>query len=299
MQRKMSSVQVSKEEGKLIRRKLELARMTFKETEETLRKNPVILVPMGSTEQHGAQCPVGDFRIAEALSKAIAQRTDSISAPVIPYSEGAAARNFPGAIPLRADTLYNVVWDVCQGFLRLDLDHLLLVCGDHGNVPILERLIRNMKDQCGIRVAMAEQFRWFTPSWLEELYNQPAPPIGHGGDPVTSLNLHLLPKDVRPDLIEPPERREFQDLQVKSLSQVAFDDHMFYLPIDYDEVSPKGVRGDAAIATREIGEKIWERFTQIGVTIVERFKQVETMCKILARSPRPASTRTTVSNGGR
>ncbi len=261
-------------------KKHELARMTFREAEEAFRKNPVILIPMGSTEQHGPQCPTGDFRIAEALSKAIAERTDSISAPVIPYSEGAAARKFPGAIPLSPETLYNVVWDVCQGFLRFDLDHIMLVCGDHGNVPILERLTRDLKDNNGVRVAMIEQFRWFTPSWLEEVYGRPSPPIAHGGDPITSLNLYLFPNDVRLDLVTPPERRKFQGLQVSSLSQVAFDDHTFYLPIDYTEISPNGVLGDASIARREIGERIWKRFIQIGVEIVERFKEVNTRCEI-------------------
>jgi len=262
----------------MAKQKFELARMTFKEAEQAFRENPVILIPMGSTEQHGPESPVGDFRIADALSKAIAERTGSVSAPVIPYSEGAAARNFAGAIPLRPETLYNVVWDVCQGFLRAGLDHIMLVCGDHGNVPIMERLIRDIKDQSGVRIAMVEEFRWFTPSWLEELYKQPSPPIGHGGDPVYSLNLHLFPDDVRPDLIEPPDRRDFQGLQVKSFSQVAFDDHMFYLPMNYDEVSPNGVRGDATIASREIGERIWERFIQIGVEIVERFRTIQTHC---------------------
>lgn len=260
-------------------KKFELARMTYKEAEEAFRKNPVILIPMGSTEQHGPQCPVGDFRIAETLSREIAKRTGSISAPVIPYSEGASARNFPGAIPLRPETLYQVVWDVCQGFLRFDLDHLMLVCGDHGNIPILERLVRDLKDKEGIRVAMVEQFRWFTPAWLEELYNQPTPPIGHGGDPVTSLNLHLFPEDVRTDLIGPVERLPFQGLRAQGLSQVTFDDHMFYLPLDYDEISPSGVLGDASIASGEIGEKIWKRFIQNGIDIVERFKTIQTRCE--------------------
>ena len=260
-------------------RKYELAKMTYKEAESAFNDNPVILIPMGSTEQHGPQCPTGDYRIANALSLAIAARTGSISAPVIPYSEGAAAKNFPGAVPLRPETLYNVVWDVCQGFLRFGLDHILLVCGDHGNVPILERLTRDLKDKQGIRVAMVEEFRWFSPEWFEELYDQPSPPIGHGGDPVYSLNLYLFPDDVRPDLVRPLERREFQGLKAASLSTVAFDDHMFHLPLDYDEVSPSGVLGDATIASREVGEKIWERFIQKGTEIVERFKKVQTRCE--------------------
>ena len=253
--------------------------MTVTEARQAFSENPVILVPMGSTEQHGPQSPMGDFRIADSLSKDIAANTGSISAPVIPYSEGAAARNFPGAIPLRPETFYNVVWDVCKGFVHHGLDHIMLICGDHGNVPILQQLIREFKDKEGIRIGMVEQFRWFSPEWLEELYKQPSPPIGHGGDPVTSLSLYLFPDDTRPELNEPPIYNKFQDLGVMNFSQVTFDEHMFYLPLDYDEVSPNGVRGDPSICSREVGEKIYKRFIQIGSEIVDRYKKVETRCQ--------------------
>ncbi len=250
--------------------------MTFREAEEAFARNPVVLVPLGSTEQHGPQCPTGDFRLSNALSVEIAKRTNSISAPVIPYSEGAAARDFPGAIPVRPGTLHNLVWDVCEAITGFGVDHVMLVCGDHGNVPILEGLIRDFKDRKGIRIAMVEQYRWFTPEFLAELYGQESPAIGHGGDPITSLNLHKFAEDVRMDLVEPPVRNEFQGLRASSYTQVNFDDHMFYLPVNYSELSPNGVRGDATIASEEIGAKIWSFMVEKGVQIVERFKDVET-----------------------
>lgn len=258
--------------------KHELARMTYREAEEAYQKNPVILVPLGSTEQHGPQTPTGDYRLANALSLDIAKRTGAISAPVIPFSEGAAARDFPGNIALRRETLYNLVWDVCRGFTRFGLDHIMLVCGDHGNVPILEGFIRDFKDAEGVRVAMVEQYRWFTPEWLAELYGRQSPPIGHGGDPIMSLNLHLFPEDVRPDLIETEQKNDFQGLKPLSFTQMGFDSHMFYLPVDYSEISANGVRGDATIASAEVGEKIWTGFVNKGVEIVERFKTVNTRC---------------------
>lgn len=258
--------------------KCELARMTYKEAREAFSRNPIILIPMGSTEQHGPQCPVGDYRIAEALSVRIAERTGSISAPVIPYSEGAAKRNFPGAVSIRAETLYSLVWDVCQAFLRFDLDHLLLVCGDHGNMPILEKLIRDVKDECGVRVGMVEQFQWPSARLLQTLYKTDTPEIAHGGDFITSVNLHLFPEDVRLDLREESQRLEFQGLKVKSFTQLVCNDNLLYLPIDYDEFSPNGVLGSASMASQEIGKALMEEFVKIGVGIVERFRKLDTRC---------------------
>lgn len=51
---------------------------------------------------------------------------------------------------------------------------------------------------------------------------------------------------------------------------------MFYLPVDCRELSPNGVRGDATIASTEIGTRIWSFMVEKGVEIVERFKAVET-----------------------
>lgn len=259
--------------------KFELARMTFKEAEMAYAKNPVILIPLGSTEQHGPQTPTGDFRLANALSLDIAKRTGSISAPVIPYSEGAAARDFPGNVSLRRETLYELTWDVCRSFTRFGLDHIMLVCGDHGNVPVLENMIRDFKDSEGVRIGMVEQYRWFTPEWLAEIYDRPSPPIGHGGDPIMSLNMHLFPEDVRPDLCETLVKKDFQGLTPLSFNQMKFDNHMFYLPVDYSELSPNGVRGDSTIASSEVGSRIWDGFVERGVAIVERFKDVDTRCE--------------------
>ncbi|MCV0378352.1 creatininase family protein [Nitratireductor sp.] len=261
------------------KQKFELARMTFREAEAAFKKNPVILIPLGSTEQHGPQTPTGDYRLANALSLDIAKRTGSVSAPVIPFSEGAAARDFPGNVSLRRETLYNLAWDVCRSFTRFGLDHIMLVCGDHGNIPVLEGMIRDFKDAEGVRIGMVEQYRWFTPEWLAELYKRPLPPIGHGGDPIMSLNLHLFPEDVRHDLIDTEIKKDFQGLKPTGFTQMNFDSHMFYLPVDYSELSPNGVRGDATIASREVGAEMWSGFVKKGVEIVERFKQVDTICE--------------------
>lgn len=257
-------------------RKVRLERMTVAEAEAAFATNPVVLIPLGSTEQHGPQSPVGDFRIAMRLAEELALRTGSIVAPVIPFSEGAHARDFPGAVPIQPETLASLVRDVCHAFFRFKLDHVLLVCGDHGDVPILERLVRRIKDECGIRVGMVEQFRWFTPPLLKQVYGEEAPPLGHGGDPVFSLNLYLFPEDVRSDLVEDPLRRTLWGLPNSGYSALRYEDQLIYLPLDYREVSPNGVLGDPAIASRVRGEQLFHALVEIGVDIVRRFREIET-----------------------
>lgn len=258
--------------------KCQLAEMTYKEAEEAFKSNPVVLVPMGSTEQHGPQCPLGDFRITAALADAVARETSSIVTPVIPYSEGAAARDFAGAIPLRPETLHAIVWDVCAALHGFGLDHIILFCGDHGNVPILERMIRQFKEEHSLRLGMVEPLHWPTKSFLEQVYGVPSPQIAHGGDFITSINLHLFPDDVRLDLMQEPQRKDFQGWYATNFNQLTVDGRTLHMAVDYREISPNGVLGRADMASKDVGAAIMQEFIRTGVDIVNRFRTMRTRC---------------------
>src|SRR5512146_3032678 len=81
--------------------KVELARMTWREAGESFRSNPVILLPMGSVEQHGPHVPVGDYRYATEVANRIALRTGAIVAPTIPWGYSEHFRPFPGTLSVR------------------------------------------------------------------------------------------------------------------------------------------------------------------------------------------------------
>jgi len=250
--------------------------MTFKEAKEAYTRNPVVLIPLGSIEEHGPTTPVGDYRVAEALSLQIAAATNSISIPTLPFGVGEPFRNFPGGISLRKETLYAVMWDTCISLLDHGLDHLLLICGHHGNVPVVEDLAWALRKERGIRIAMIEPFRWFTPQLLKELYGQESPAMGHGTEPMTSVILHLFPEDLRMDLAEKEVRNAFHGLKIRNLQQVEFEGVGINIYLNMDEFTPNGVLGDISLAKAEVGEKMLKRFAEIAARFVERFRTIDT-----------------------
>ncbi len=256
--------------------KHELARMTFKEAEQLFSKNPVALIPMGSTEEHGPTSPMGDYRVTEVLSRRVAEATGSIMAPIIPFGVGETFRNFPGAVYLRGETLYALLRDVCERLLDQGLDHLLLICGHHGNVPVVERVARDIRQERGIRVVMIEHFRWFTPKLLKELYGTENVSMGHGTEPMISLAMHLFPEDLRMDLAEKEERNDFQGLKMKGLDQVEFEGVGVNIYFNMDELTPNGVLGDYSIATPEAGKKMLDTFVETAVKFIEKFRLIDT-----------------------
>ncbi|MEJ1976945.1 MAG: creatininase family protein [Acetobacteraceae bacterium] len=81
-----------------------LGDMTFREFEARLPENPVILLPLGSIEEHGPASPMGDFMLTEALATQIAERSGAIAAPTLPFGYAEYFRPIPGGVQLRAKT---------------------------------------------------------------------------------------------------------------------------------------------------------------------------------------------------
>ena len=62
-----------------------LYHMTWKEIEEVFKNDPVVIIPMGSTEQQGIHSLTGDYLAAEAIAKRVAEKAGAYYVPVIPF----------------------------------------------------------------------------------------------------------------------------------------------------------------------------------------------------------------------
>ena len=256
--------------------KVELCRMTWREAHEAFRGKPVALLPMGSVEQHGPHVPVGDYRYATTVALRIAERTGAVVAPTIPWGYSEIFRPFPGTLSLRPETLSLLLEDLCEGFLRFGLDHLLFVCGHKGNMPILEQVGRRLRETHRVRVATIEPWSWLTPTFRREAYGSEHVSIGHGSDPMGSLAMALHPEDVRLDLLEPGGSPKFAKVPFKSSSQIDFEGVPAFVYLDFDEVAANGVMGDPHVSSSDIGRKILDHIVEIGARFVQVFAEMPT-----------------------
>jgi len=255
----------------------EIASMTCREAADVYQRNPVVLIPLGSMEEHGPTSPVGDFRIIDAFCRGIVERTENaIMVPTLPFGYSEVYRNFPGCITFQPETLTAAIEDVLDSLVSHGLDHIVLACGHHGNMPILEHLARRFKLSHGLRLVTVEPLRWFTPELLLEVYGTDTPQTGHGSDPIMSIMMYLSPDDVRPDLAEKDRRQQFLGFDLRSTSEADFGGVPVQVYADMEDLTPNGVLGDIGLASAERGEKIMEFFIKKGVAFVECFKDVDT-----------------------
>jgi len=114
---------------------VELALMTWPELDARLLQGACVILPMGSTEQHG---PMGlngtDTICANEIAVAAARNCDGIVAPPIAYTPAPFNTGFPGTISITSELMQELVQQICQGLLGQGFLGVFIVNGHGANL---------------------------------------------------------------------------------------------------------------------------------------------------------------------
>ena len=114
---------------------MQLALSTWHEVEAYLRTSRGIIIPIGSTEQHGPNGLIGtDHLDAEFVSKGVGDEIDCLVAPTLTIGMSQHHLGFAGSITLRPSTMIALVGDVVTSLMKHGFERFLFINGHGGNV---------------------------------------------------------------------------------------------------------------------------------------------------------------------
>ena len=222
---------------------VELAEMRWPEIDSGPRQ--LLVVPVGSLEQHGPHLPLDtDTRIAVAVARRACQRRAGAAlAPALPVGASGEHAAFPGTLSIGAEALAACLIELGR-HVSLHWRALLLANGHGGNAAAVEAAVTRLRYEG--RVCLA---------WHALRPGADA----HAGRSETSVMLALAPGSVRLDAAERGDVRPLEEI----------------LPLLREQgvraVSANGVLGDPAGASAAEGERLLARLVDSLSAAIDQF----------------------------
>lgn len=226
---------------------------TWPEVEDYLTRSTGIIIPIGSTEQHGPTGLIGtDVICAEAIAKGTGESTQTLVGPTINVGMALHHTAFPGSISFKPTTLILVVKETITSLARMGFTHFFFINGHGGNIATLKAAFsETYAALADLNLPHAEQVRCRIGNWFmcgsvyklaKELYGDQEG--SHATPSEVAVTQYVYPDSIKQAPLSP---------------QVAAKGHPIYGAADFRRHYPDGRMGsNPALATPEHGKQLYE-----------------------------------------
>ncbi len=242
-------------------------RLTWDEMNTAIAMQKVVILPTGSTEQHGRHLPLDtDLFLAESVCLEAGKRAPDrvLVLPPIGYGLNLHHIDFPGTIHIEPEVYIAFCTNITKSLAYHGFRKILLVNGHGSNTPLNDLVARKTVLETDSLCAAVNYFALGMDA-VAEMGGTPF--IAHADEFETSLYLYLAPERVRLD-------RAVAGSDVMG-TYVSSDSTANY-PVRFNDIwgrwTSSGVHGDPTTATAEKGQVIFEAVVSHLVAFVDEWR---------------------------
>ena len=225
---------------------------TWPEVEQYLQTSTGIIMPIGSTEQHGPTGLIGtDAICAFAIARGVGEATNALVGPTINVGMALHHTHFPGTISLRPTTMIHLIQDYITTLAKAGFTKFFFINGHGGNIATLKAAFsQSYAHLADLNVANAAQVQcrignWFMCSTVYKLAKEL-----YGNEEGS----HATPSEVALTQYVYPEA-----IKQAPLSPEVASGYPIYSAVDFRRRYSDGRMGsNPALATPEHGQQFYE-----------------------------------------
>lgn len=239
--------------------------LTSPEIASLAKQEAIVLLPVGSTEQHGPHLPVGcDHLMATEMSELFAQELcqrgkPCVVAPSIPVANSTHHMSFCGSMTLSVETYMRVLFDYCKSIAAHGFKKIVIVNGHGGNTAPTEAALVRINEALGFPVYFTGYWKADKTALSDILETQDS--MIHACEGETSLMLAVNEALVDP-IYKETKGYPGHCLKVEDEGTLSTFHRM-------ESHTENGVMGNSYAATKEKGEKVITRYINGMADILE------------------------------
>ncbi|HHW40057.1 MAG TPA: creatininase family protein [Syntrophomonadaceae bacterium] len=169
-----------------------LQELCWTDVRDYLEKSDIIIIPVGSVEQHGNHLPLGtDAMVAITLAEDAAKKTGVLVAPPLWFGWSPHHMVLPGTITMRPEVLLEILYDIIDSLHKHGFNKFVVINGHRiVNIPWIQIASERAQRVLGVKIVL------FDPAYMskEILPKLEYGPVGHSEEIETSHMMYKYPK---------------------------------------------------------------------------------------------------------
>ncbi len=167
------------------------------EIEGASKADAVVIIPVGSIEQHGNHLPVNtDINCSFSIAKSAAEIIDDFPVLVAPSIWGGFSPHhmkYPGTISLKLHTFIDILTDVATSIAAHGFKKIVFLNGHGGNIGVIDSMRRKLMNEDNGPSCIGYTYFTLVDEELKAI-SEVDFTIGHAAEMETSLQLYLQPE---------------------------------------------------------------------------------------------------------